>query len=57
MGEINKSTTIQVTATKTLNIKLILADTEPTAPEGYERMTDFDIPLGDLGTLWSFKEA
>lgn len=56
MGEINKSTTLSVTATKTLKVKWILADTAPTAPTGYARLTDLDIPLGDLGTLWAFTE-
>ena len=55
MGEINKTTTIQVTATKTLNFKWVLADTEPaTAPTGYTRLSDMDIPLGILGTLWAY---
>jgi hypothetical protein len=55
VGEINKTTTIQVTATKTLNIKWILADTVPaTAPTGYVRLSDLDIPLGSLGTLWAY---
>lgn len=57
MGEINKTTTIQVTATKTLNIKWILADTQPTTPPtGYARLSDLDIALGVLGTLWAYVE-
>lgn len=57
MGEINKTTNIQVTATKPLTVKWIVADTEPAAPTGYERMPEFDIAFGDLGTLWAFKET
>lgn len=55
MTEIDKSTTIEVTATKTINVKWILEDTEPTAPAGYTRMSEFDIDLGALGKLWAFK--
>ena len=55
MGEINKTTTVSTSAT--LQIKWILADTEPTAPSDYIRFPDFDINLGDIGTLWAFKAA
>lgn len=54
MGEINKTTTISGTWSKELNLKWILGDTEPTAPEGYTRLADLDIDLGALGTLWCF---
>jgi len=57
VGEINKTTTISVSTSVTLQIKWILADTEPAAPSGYVRFPDFDINLGDIGTLWAFKAA
>jgi len=52
MVEINKTITKQFTVT--IDIKLIQADTEPTAPDGYTRATNLDIPLGALGTLFAF---
>jgi len=55
VGEINK--TITVTTTVTINVKWILATTEPSAPEGYERYPDLDINLGELGTLYAFKKV
>lgn len=55
LSEINKTAT--VTLTSTLEVKWILAATAPATPAGYERMTTFDIPLGDLGTLWAFKKS
>jgi len=57
VGEINKTVTLSASATVNLAIKWILADTEPTAPSGYIRFPDFDINLGDIGTLWAFKAA
>lgn len=55
MGEINKTTTIQGVVSKTLNIKWVLADTVPaTAPTGCTRLSDLDIALGVLGTLWAY---
>ena len=53
MGEIDK--TVAATATVEVKIKWILADSEPTAPEGYVRYPDLDIDLGQLGKLWAFK--
>lgn len=53
MVEIDK--TVTATATVNVNIKWILADTEPTAPAGYVRYSDLDIDLGQLGKLWAFK--
>jgi len=53
LGEIDK--TVTATATVTVNLKWILSDTEPTAPEGYTRYPDLDIDLGQLGKLWAFK--
>lgn len=64
MGEINKSTTVQVEASATLDVKWISGATEPTTPEGYERLTDFDITLQfsilDMPfeiKLWAFKKT
>jgi len=55
VGEINKTTTIQGVVSKTLNIKWVLADTVPaTAPTGCTRLSDLDIALGVLGTLWAY---
>lgn len=62
MGEINKSTTVQVEASATLDVKWISGATEPTAPTGYVRLTDFDmtIQFSILDVLfeiklWAFK--
>jgi hypothetical protein len=55
MVEIERSASFGVKATAELKVKWILADTEPEAPDGYERMPEFDIPLGALGTLFAFK--
>jgi hypothetical protein len=57
VGEINKTVTLSASATVNLVVKWILADTEPAAPSGYVRFPDFDINLGDIGTLWAFKVA
>lgn len=53
VGEIDK--TVTATATAEIKIKWILADSEPTAPEGYVRYPDLDINLGELGTLYAFR--
>lgn len=60
MGEINKT----LTTTVTLNIKWISGATEPTAPEGYERMSEMDIIIGFSIlevpfqiSLWAFKKT
>jgi len=52
--EINK--TIAVTVSANVVVKWILADTVPTTPTGYSRLTALDLSLGDLGTLWAFKQ-
>lgn len=59
MVEIDKSTVIttMVEVKQGLDVKWIQAETEPTAPTGYERMSEFDIPLGALGTLYAFKSV
>ena len=64
MGEINKSTTITVQASATLDVKWISATTEPTAPADYERLSDFDMTLTgsfmDISfeiKLWAFKKT
>lgn len=52
MVEIDKTITKSVDVT--LDIKWILATTEPTAPSGYSRYSLLDIELGALGTLFAF---
>ncbi len=57
MGEINKTVSVSVQATAALNIKWILADTEPVIPTDYGRFTSLDIDLGQLGKLWAYKKT
>lgn len=54
MVEIDK--TLAVTVAANVVVKWILADTEPAPPTGYSRLTALDLSLGDLGTLWAFKQ-
>ena len=44
--------TIDVKVSKT--IKRILSETEPTAPEGYERAPEYDLDFGIAGKDWAF---
>jgi len=52
-----EKTITEVVAAKTpRNYKFILATTEPTAPDGYERAPEWDLDFGILGKYWAFKE-
>jgi len=44
--------TIDVKVSKT--IKRILSETEPTAPDGYERAPEYDLNFGIAGKSWAF---
>lgn len=55
MVEVDKTISKTATVTMTVNLKWILADTEPAAPEGYARDAPLDIDLGTLGKLWGFR--
>lgn len=56
MGVITKTHTLTATKDVTVNYQFILADTEPTAPDGYTHVPELDIDLGQVGTLWAFVE-
>lgn len=49
--------TITVTTTQTIQVKWIQSETEPTAPEGYERFPELDLDFGVLGKYWAFIKA
>jgi len=51
-----KTITEVVAAKAPRNYKFILATTEPTAPDGYERAPEWDLDFGILGKYWAFKE-
>jgi hypothetical protein len=46
--------TVTVTAKEAKQCKWILSQTEPAAPEGYERFPDLDLDFGVLGKYWCF---
>ena len=46
--------TVTVTAKEVKQCKWILSQTEPAAPEGYERFPDLDLDFGVLGKYWCF---
>ena len=55
--EINKSLTKTISADIAVNLKWILSEAEPTAPEGFERVPEFDIDIGIAGKWWAFIQA
>jgi hypothetical protein len=46
--------TVTVTTKETKQFKWLLSQTEPAAPEGYERFPDLDFDFGVLGKYWCF---
>lgn len=48
---------IKLTRTESIQFKWILSQTEPAAPEGYERFPDLDLDFGVLGKYWCFIKA
>jgi hypothetical protein len=49
--------TITLTVKETKQFKWFLGQTEPSAPEGYERFSDLDLDFGLLGKYWAFVKA
>ena len=46
--------TVTFTAKESKPLQWLLSDTEPTAPDGYERFPDLDFNFGDFGKYWCF---
>lgn len=53
----DKIVTEVVAAKGPRNYKFIRAETEPDAPDGYERAPEWDLDFGILGKYWAFREA
>lgn len=49
--------TVTVPKNVSLHFKWILSDTEPEAPDGYQRAADMDFDFGQLGKYYAFLEV
>lgn len=49
-----KDITLPVQATMNAKLQWLKSETEPTAPEGFERFSQLDLDFGVLGKYWAF---
>ena len=53
-GPLSWEETITIALTGTKVIKRIISQTEPTAPDGYDRAPEYDLDWGVMGKAWAF---